>query len=874
MIDPNNNGTTYQYNVRGLLDKVIDATNKTTTFVYDLERRQTEVQDANGNVTTFVYDAIGQVTNRKDPLGTVTYTYDKASNLTSITDRRGCRRDFLYDAADRLTTETWVACTASPARTITYTYDNADRLTGATDPSSKHALNYTPSGLLKSVNNTGTPNVPSVTVTYTYDAASRRTRVDDSQGGVTTSTYDNADRLTTITQGTGAAAKRVDFQYNKRDQITTMTRYQGPLNTLVTQAALLYRDDGRLSELTHTGLGGLLRDKFQLGYDAGGRITSVATTSSVPGVDHSTTYSYDAVNQLTGVTSTLQNEAYGYANSMGNRTSSASGTDSRTYTYDPAPNGNKVKSDGKFNYSYDAEGNLLSKTEIATTQTTFYSWDHRNRLTRVELRANTSPTSTLLRSVIFTYDVFDRRIGKEVDVDGAGPVTPNRETYVYDGPHVILEFFDTNLADATPGSLVRRNLYGLAVDMILATEHLPGNTVYWHLTDWLGSVRDLVDSSGNIVKHVDYDSFGNIIRVTDGSGAIQTPGPTTPLGPGANSRFLYTSREFDAETKLQYNRARYYDAAIGRFISQDPIGFHGGDVNLYRYVGNNSGSSTDPTGHDEVAMTQRETEMRRKQREEDRRRRAEEEGSITNPRKGPDVGPDGGFFSMDTVWWFGGWRKERRSDDTYYWYRYRNPAKEWKEDAEKIPFNPVPTSVISKIYDGEFVAALEEAAIDFTVGKVFKWGGHLWEKLPNGTFRYLGVAAGAKSNIAEELTEDAAIVARKKASKIEKDIIIDSKKYKETADHIKDAQKAGHPAELTIDRKGKPTRRKEAMEGTSPVPCKDRDEYPPAVFKEGGKGASVRPIDPSDNRGAGAVIGNEIRDLPDGAKVRIRVDEE
>ena len=66
--------------------------------------------------------------------------------------------------------------------------------------------------------------------------------------------------------------------------------------------------------------------------------------------------------------------------------------------------------------------------------------------------------------------------------------------------------------------------------------------------------------------------------------------------PGVKFRYGYTGREQDGETGLDYYRARYYDAANGRFISVDPIGFEAGDTNLYRYVGNNSTNSTDPSG--------------------------------------------------------------------------------------------------------------------------------------------------------------------------------------------------------------------------------------------------------------------------------------
>src|SRR5262249_92248 len=64
----------------------------------------------------------------------------------------------------------------------------------------------------------------------------------------------------------------------------------------------------------------------------------------------------------------------------------------------------------------------------------------------------------------------------------------------------------------------------------------------------------------------------------------------------SGDRFKYTSRDWDGEVGLQYNRARYYDPVIGRWIVEDPIGFKGGDTNLYRYVGNAPANSTDPFG--------------------------------------------------------------------------------------------------------------------------------------------------------------------------------------------------------------------------------------------------------------------------------------
>ncbi|WP_456300072.1 NucA/NucB deoxyribonuclease domain-containing protein [Proteus columbae] len=78
---------------------------------------------------------------------------------------------------------------------------------------------------------------------------------------------------------------------------------------------------------------------------------------------------------------------------------------------------------------------------------------------------------------------------------------------------------------------------------------------------------------------------------------------------------------------------------------------------------------------------------------------------------------------------------------------------------------------------------------------------------------------------------------------------------------------------MTVDRDGAAKRRRESLKNIDPAKGSDRDEYPPAMFKEGGTGASVRLISPSDNRGAGSCIGHQCRELPDGTVVIIKLDE-
>ena len=129
-------------------------------------------------------------------------------------------------------------------------------------------------------------------------------------------------------------------------------------------------------------------------------------------------------------------------------------------------------------------------------------------------------------------------------------------------------------------NLTRRYLYGPAVDMIMAGL-AEAEGVRWYLSDHLGAVRDLADVAGEVMDHLAYESFGNVLAESN---------------PAAGDRFRFTGREFDAATGQYYYRARYYDGRIGRFTSEAPLGLAAGDKNLYRYVLNRPTAATDPSG--------------------------------------------------------------------------------------------------------------------------------------------------------------------------------------------------------------------------------------------------------------------------------------
>jgi RHS repeat-associated protein len=227
---------------------------------------------------------------------------------------------------------------------------------------------------------------------------------------------------------------------------------------------------------------------------------------------------------------------------------------------------NRLLSDGAFDYTYDNEGNMLTKTEIATGKVTEYTWDYRNRLTSVKTKDS---QGAVIRQTEYVYDPLDKRIAVSDDPDGDGQEPATERWTVYDGSNPYADFDDS-------GNLTTRYLYGPAVDMILARESAAGD-VAWYLTDHVGTVRDIADPDGAVIDHIVYNSFGGILSESS---------------PSSGDRFKYTGRELDPNGLYNY-RARYYDAALGRFLSEDPIAFAANDANLYRYVGNAPTARTD-----------------------------------------------------------------------------------------------------------------------------------------------------------------------------------------------------------------------------------------------------------------------------------------
>ncbi len=217
-------------------------------------------------------------------------------------------------------------------------------------------------------------------------------------------------------------------------------------------------------------------------------------------------------------------ESYSY-DAVGNRLSSLGVP---AYTYN---NSNELTAIGKTTFTYEANGNTLSKA--TPSGTTSYTWDFENHLSGVTL-----PNGSVLH---YKYDPFGRRI----ESDGTGRI------FVYDGDNIIEDL------DLT-GKSVARYTQGLGIDEPL--EETQSGTPTYYEADGLGSITSLTDPTGAVANTYTYDSFGN---VTASTGTV-------------SNRLQFTARENVPKAGLYYYRAPYYDPGAGRFLDEDPIGFEGG----------------------------------------------------------------------------------------------------------------------------------------------------------------------------------------------------------------------------------------------------------------------------------------------------------
>ncbi len=574
--------TTFGYDTKGNLATITNALNKITTITVNPQGQPLTIKDPLNNITTFTYE-LGDLIAGKDPLNrTTTRMLDAAGRLRSLINPLGQKTVYTPDALDRIT-----QLTDAINGVTQFGYDANSNLLTVTDAKSQQTV-YTYSNM----NRTGTRQDPLLnTETYTYDNNGNLATVTDRKSQVTTNTYDPLNRRTKTTFQDGTST---NYTYDAGNRITqvdekdasnvvtaTITRTYDGLDRLTqevtAEGTVNYTYDNASRRATMTVVG---QPQVVYTYDNANRLTTIVQGTSM------VTIAYDDADRRTSVTYPNTNKVeylYNVASELTTVTYKKGTTTlgTLTYTYDTA--GNRIKTGGTFARSnippalaattynannqqtafgaatetYDLNGNLATFTDAGGTTT--YTWNARNQLTAIS-----GPSL----SATFTYDSFGRRTGKT-----SNATTTN---FVYDGLNPVQE---------KAGATVTANLLtGLGIDEFFT--RTDGVGVRALLPDILGSTVALGDGTGTLQTQYTYEPFG----VTTQTGAVST------------NSYKYTGREDDG-SGLMYYRARYYQPRLQRFISEDPIGFRGRQMNLYGYVRNAPTIYIDPYGLLDIHIT-------------------------------------------------------------------------------------------------------------------------------------------------------------------------------------------------------------------------------------------------------------------------------
>jgi RHS repeat-associated protein len=566
-INPLGHSTSMAYDAAGNQLTIQRADGSTTSYLYDNMNRQTRITDANGQLTLFQYDAEGNTTkltdannnshlyqydllNRKTeisyPDGSVErYMYDPVGNVSTYRNRTGKIRSYAYDNRDREILSAWNDNTPS----VTRTYDQANRLLTMISSVSTLLYDYTAANELKSESQAVSGGSGPHVVQYTYDADGLQSSMKYPVGNVLMYSYTGRHQMSSI----------------NLDGSTTLASYQYDLNgnrvsrQLVNATKTIYAFDAFNRTITvdnQNVTGSFARFDYQ--YDLLNRRTSVKRNAGQGDV-----YSYDAIDQVTQVLY----EAGSPDNTPVNPSKTV------LYNFDPAGNRTLVTENGApANYT---SNNLNQYTNVAGIPITYdgsgnmenvvgwtFTYDAQNRMVKAVKEG------TMLD---FMYDARNRCVKRTIN---------GTESFFYYDEWNILE------ERGTGGNFLAAYIHGAMVDELVAKAY-PGGAVFYHY-DVQGSVYRLSDLSGNIVEGYSYDVYGKT-TVRDGFG-------NTIPGSSFGNRFMYTGREYIHEIGIYDYRNRMYVPDMGKFMQPDPIRFLAGDVNLYRYVGNNPANWMDYLG--------------------------------------------------------------------------------------------------------------------------------------------------------------------------------------------------------------------------------------------------------------------------------------
>jgi RHS repeat-associated protein len=539
--------TEYAYDGNGNLASLTDAKGHTTKYTYNGDDEQIKVEKPNGATLETGYDGAGFVTSQTNGLGkTTSYVRNILEQPVEVVDPLGRKTLEEFDAAGNL-----VALIDPAERKTSYTYDTADRLTGvgySEEATPNASFEYDPDGNLVAMTDGSGES------SFAYDQLGRLTSSEDGHGDVVKYSYDLANQQTGIVYPNGKGVSRA---YDGAGRLESITDWLGGTT------AFGYDADSNLTGISFPTASG---DSDEYAYDRASRMSEAKFKKGTETLA-SLTYTRDPLGQ---VEEEARNdlpgpEAVSYGYDKNNRLIEAGGA---SFEYDAADH--LAKGIGSTN-TYDAAGQLETGTGVN------YSYDKLGE--RVKVTPSSGPATS------YSYNQAGYLVS--VNRPEEGEVAGIAKSFAYDGTGLLVSqtsgLTTKHLAWDSSSELpllladeVSSYVYGpdgLLVEQISTAEE----PTYLH-HDQVGSTRMLTDAGGETSATFSYAPYGGL----EG----RTGTATTPFG--------FADQYTDAETGLQYLRARFYDPETGQFLSRDPIDALTGQP--YAYGLDNPLTQVDPSG--------------------------------------------------------------------------------------------------------------------------------------------------------------------------------------------------------------------------------------------------------------------------------------
>ncbi|GLX09002.1 hypothetical protein Misp03_59280 [Microbispora sp. NBRC 16548] len=569
-----------------------------TTYEYDRDGRMTKQVDANGNVRTFTYDLLGRRTAAHDPdAGDSQQAYDAAGRLAWSTDGKGQKVSYSYDALGRATTR-WLGEAGTGTKTAEWAYDTAaegiGRLTSATRYTNGHAYvtgvtgydsmgrptgssitipavegalagtytftaDYDTAGNLSQVGMPAKGGLPAEKLTFTFtDLNLPQAVTSDLDGGTTyvaTTAYTQTARLASRRYGVNGQITRTlawDETTGRLTGVITKTKADTSTPATVQDDVFSYNIDDTVNNiLDKAAATGGSRGQFEcFTYDGLHRLTQAWTTTATScgtgtaaadglGIDpYSQSYAWDGVGNLTSLTSNGQTASYTYS------PPGATAVRPDAVTSITRPNGTD-------SYGYDNAGQMTSRT-IDGKQSTF-TYDELGELTKAVVDGQTTDN---------VYDADGQRLIRR---------TPDGKTTLYLGSMEL---------ELSAGTVTGKRYYTTADGSQIAIR-TPA-TLTWLLSGNAGSEQLAIDDTTQAARRERYLPFGQ----RRGDDDL----PFTDRG--------FLGKIEDDSTGLNLLEARFYDPAIAKFLSPDPLLnlANPGLTNAYGYAGGDPVNLSDPDG--------------------------------------------------------------------------------------------------------------------------------------------------------------------------------------------------------------------------------------------------------------------------------------